>query len=183
VERGWVKLHRKIEENHFLMHDDNAYLLFTKLLLFVNSNGEYAVGRRVLGDRANMNPNTLYGVLVRLEREGLVTIESRKKYSIIRIVNWGRYQATNHKPNRLLTGVETKKPTARPTTTQPQPNHNPTMTQHLYKNRELRNKNKNSNLNFEKEKKTRLSEPIKLGEQFRALKNKKSSSDKNITKN
>lgn len=129
--KGWVKFHRQIRENLFLMNDDNAYLVFTKLLIFVNSNGEYASGRNMLGELLHINPRTLYDVLIRLESQQMISISSNKRYSVISICNWEHYQRTPN--NKLVTS---------PTVTQPQPNNDPTMTQHLNKNKEGRIKKK-----------------------------------------
>lgn len=142
MDSGWVKLHRKIEDNYFLMQDNNACLLFLKLLIYVNSNGEYAVGRRALAERANLNHNTVYKILVRLEAEGLITIESKIKYSIIRINNWKKYQMSNRAPNQLITDDKQKLATASGTTREPHGNHTVTTREHY---------NKNKNKELEKE--------------------------------
>ena len=94
---GWVKLHRKINENIFLMKDNNAWLVFTKLLIIVNSKGEYGGGRNQLGELVNLNPRTLYDVLQRLKTQQVINIKSNKLYSVITICNWSKYQVL---PNR-----------------------------------------------------------------------------------
>lgn len=117
---GWVKLHRKLLENVELMHDNNAYIVFTKLLMIVNSKGQYAGGRQQLGELVNLNSRTVYDVLKRLESLQMVNIKSNKRYSIISICNWSKYQ---YVPNSL-------------------PNNDPTMTQQSA-NTLTRIKNKN----------------------------------------
>lgn len=131
MDRGWIKLHRKIADNIFLMHDDNAFNVFVKLLIYVNSNGEYAAGRNVLGELLHINPRTLYDVLIRLESQQLIKITSNKRYSVITICKWETYQRS---PNNKLLNV--------PTIAQPQPNNEPTTGQHYNKNKK-ENKNKN----------------------------------------
>lgn len=104
---GWVKLHRQIGENVFLMNDNNAYMVFTKLLYMANSKGEWAGGRFKLAERVNLNPNTLYKVLQRLEREHLVNIRSNNKYTIYCICNWHKYQSNgNRSSNNTVTSGE-----------------------------------------------------------------------------
>lgn len=117
---GWIKLHRRLTENVVLMHDNNAYMVFTKLLLFVNSKGQWAGGRNQLGEKVNLNSRTLYDVLKRLEEQQIINIKSNKLYSTISICNWSRYQAN---PNR-------------------QPNNDPTISQQSA-NTLIRIKNKN----------------------------------------
>jgi hypothetical protein len=91
---GYVRLWRKINDNQFLAHDNNAYLVFVKLLTLVNwKTGSYDTGRFKFSEITNLNPNTLYKVLIRLEDNGLVTLTSNNRYSTITICNWKHYQA------------------------------------------------------------------------------------------
>jgi len=130
VDKGWVKLHRNISENVFLQKDNNAYLVFTKLLYTVSkSKGEWAGGRIQLGELMNMNPRTLYDVLKRLESQHMIKLNPNTKYSVITICNWHKYQSS---------------PTAKSEEGQLQPNNNPTTTQHSNKNK---NKTKNNTTN------------------------------------
>ncbi len=92
-ERGYVKLWRKITDNPFLMHDNNAFLVFVKLMVLVDRRtGSYSTGRFALAAYMNMNPSTLYKVLLRLEDNRLVSLASNNKYTVISISNWGKYQ-------------------------------------------------------------------------------------------
>jgi len=93
MDKGWVKLHRKIEENVLLNTNNSAYILFTKLLTYANSKGEYITGRFKLAERCNLNPNTVYKTLTRLCEDELVTLESNNRFTVIRICNWKHYQA------------------------------------------------------------------------------------------
>lgn len=111
MNKGWVKLHRKINENVFLSKDNNAYVVFVRLLTLVSSKGEWAGGRRQLAEVMNMSDRTLYDVLKRLESQQLINIKSNRRYSIYTICKWGYYQSD---PNHTSTH--------HPTTSQPQPN-------------------------------------------------------------
>jgi hypothetical protein len=103
TESGWVKFYRSINENHFLMKDNNAYIVFTKLLTNAGkSKGEWAGGRRQLAEIVNINDNTLKHVLERLEREHLITRKVTQRYSIITILNWHEYQ--DSRPTNSPTG-------------------------------------------------------------------------------
>jgi len=109
--KGWIKLHRKINENIFLSKDNNGCLVFVKLLTIVSSKGEWAGGRRQLAEKLNFNDRTLYDILIRLESQQLINIKSNHRYSIITICKWHNYQSPpNHSSNHS------------PTTAQPQPN-------------------------------------------------------------
>lgn len=95
---GWVKLHRKVEENSFLMNDNNAYMVFTKLLYMANSKGEWSGGRFRLSERVNLNDRTLYDVLKRLKSQQLINIKPNSKYTVISICNWSKYQSVTNSP-------------------------------------------------------------------------------------
>ncbi len=136
MEKGWIKLHRRVLENVFLMHDDNAFSVFTKLLMMVGrEKGQWAGGRHQLGELMNLNHRTLYGVLIRLERQQLISIESNNRYSTITICNWNKYQSTDNNQKDLNS-------TARQ---QPRNNH-ATTTQHSNKNKKENKKEKSTNV-------------------------------------
>jgi predicted transcriptional regulator len=94
MEQGWVKLYRKIELNDFLMYDNTAFIVFTKLLLFADKNkGYYRAATRTLAERVNLPHSTTYKALKRLEAEGLIHIEKHKLFSKFHITNWTVYQS------------------------------------------------------------------------------------------
>lgn len=128
--KGYIRLYRQLEENEFLMLDDKAFIVFTKLLLFVGrEKGQWAGGRRQLAKRLNINDNTLYKVLKRLEEQQLISITSNQRYSIYHICNWHKYQNV---PNRLnLEAVTSRQPTGNT----------------LTRTKEINNKNRAINLN------------------------------------
>ena len=97
MDKGWIKLHRKMRENAFLMRDNNAYIVFTKLLMMVGQEkGEWAGGRLRLAEEVNLNPNTVKDVVKRLVDNGMIGVDSRGRYSVYSIKNWHIYQ---NKPN------------------------------------------------------------------------------------
>ena len=97
MEKGWVKLHRKMQENYLLRHDKNAFYVFVNLLMLVGQEkGQWAGGRRQLAAILEMNDNTLRSVLERLRNNGMIAIDSKTRYSIITVKNWAIYQ---NKPN------------------------------------------------------------------------------------
>lgn len=151
MEKGWIKLHRRILENDFLMHDDKAYIVFTKLLMLAGKErGSWSGGRRQLAKIFEMNDRTLYGVLIRLQDNGIIDIESKVKYSVLTIKNWSTYQQNADRgEDEIATedatlaqqGSIPKVATAHATRAQPQRNHTATTAQHSNKNKERRIKN------------------------------------------
>lgn len=94
MEQGWIKLYRKIEQNDFLMTDNNAFMVFTKLLLFADRNtGSYRTGQRALAEMVNLPYGTTYKALQRLQAHNLIHIENMMKFSKIWITNWTVYQS------------------------------------------------------------------------------------------
>lgn len=92
-DQGYVKTWRKTLDNEFLMTDNTAYLLFSKLLLLANRrNGFYVTGRYALAERVNLNPSTAYKALQRLQTHGMVTLKSDSHKTTIYICNWKKYQ-------------------------------------------------------------------------------------------
>ena len=93
MERGYVKLWRSIEHNELLENDNTAFIVFTKLLTRVNRlNGTYTTGRNRLASVCNINPNTLYSALKRLEASTIIQLHSNSASTTITICNWWKYQ-------------------------------------------------------------------------------------------
>jgi len=93
LEEGYIKFSRKILRNEFLMEDEKAYCLFTKLLLCVDyKTGTMITGRLKLAKLTGYNKNTVYKVLRRLEREHMVELESTASKTKITILNWKKFQ-------------------------------------------------------------------------------------------
>lgn len=100
MERGFVKLWRSIDQNELLENDNTAYVVFTKLLTRVNRhNGSYTTGRKKLAYVCNINPNTLYSALKRLEASTMIQQQSNKVSTTITICNWWKYQQDDNKPS------------------------------------------------------------------------------------
>lgn len=101
--KRWVKLHCRLLDNVELMHDNNAFIVFTKLLLIANSKGQIAKTGRDLAEDVNLNYSTLFKAIKRLEDYGQIIRVSKKRYTIIQIAKWSHYQAVSpqHLGNRL----------------------------------------------------------------------------------
>ena len=137
MNQGWVMYHRKIKDNIFLMKDNNAYLVFSKLLVYVNSNGQWAGGKHQLAELLNVPAGTLYETLRRLQANHMITIAPNHKYTTYTICKWAQYQGKANQRNELF-----------PTMTQPPANREPTVNQHS-NNNEIKNKNNKSSQNID----------------------------------
>jgi hypothetical protein len=124
MNKGWVKLHRKLLDNPALIHDKTAFVVFVSLLLLVDrETGELNIGRNKLGALLDVNPSTLYSCIRKLSKNGMISVTViNRAYSTYCIRNWDEYQ---------------------------QPvNNSSTTRQHLYKKEELRIKNKHIGFSF-----------------------------------
>jgi len=78
------------------MSDNNAFIVFTKLLLCVDrKTGCFTTGRYALAELCNIKPSTVRDVLKRLEREGMIIVEPDYSKSKIYICKWGNYQTAS----------------------------------------------------------------------------------------
>ena len=110
MERGYIKLWRVIDQNELLENDNTALIVFIKLLTRVDRRtGSYTTGRKKLATMCNLNPNTLYSALKRLEASTIIQQQSNKASTTIYICNWWKYQQDDNKPsNGRQSTVNTK---------------------------------------------------------------------------
>lgn len=110
MERGFVKLYRSIDQNELLENDNTALIVFLKLLLRVDRRtGTYTTGRKKLANMCNLNPNTLYSALKRLEASTIIQQQSNTTSTTISICNWWKYQQdVNTSSNDRQSVVNTK---------------------------------------------------------------------------
>jgi hypothetical protein len=118
---GWIKLHRQLLDNEELMRSDNAYKLFTVLLLLVDKiTGKWSGGRFQLARIARIKNSSTYKALLRLQNLQIVTLDSNNKYTTVSICNWSKYQECSN------------------TSVEQQSNNKVTTEEHSNKNKELR---------------------------------------------
>jgi hypothetical protein len=104
---SFIKLHRSILDHDILANDNNAFLVFTKILLRVNwETGSFITGRFKLAEITNLNPNTLYKTLKRLSGNNMVTLESNNRSTKITVTNWNKFQFGNNESNSDVTTGE-----------------------------------------------------------------------------
>jgi hypothetical protein len=96
---GYVKFFRTVLDHELLANDNNAYIVFTKLLLRVDrKTGNYTTGRFKLAELTNLKPSTAWATLKRLKNHKMVTLRSDSRKTVIHICNWHKFQTD---PDRL----------------------------------------------------------------------------------
>lgn len=100
MDKGWIKLHRKILKNQFLNIDPTARHIFIILLLLADKRtGEWSGGRKQLRQLTGVNEMTIWKAIRRLNDEEMVEKRSRNgKYTTYRICKWDEYQHTEETP-------------------------------------------------------------------------------------
>jgi hypothetical protein len=96
MDNTWVKLYRKLGDNK-VMQDSKACQVFLWLLLHVDKKtGIVTIGRYLIAKELNLNPNTIYKVLSRLEKKyEIVTQSSNNRFTTISLLNWAKYNQYN----------------------------------------------------------------------------------------
>lgn len=95
---GWVKLHRQTMYNEVFRHDRTAWHVFEVLLLVVDKRtGKWSGGRKQLAGLCDMNENTLYKAVLRLESQQMVNRFSNTKYSVYSICKWKDFQSVGNR--------------------------------------------------------------------------------------
>jgi hypothetical protein len=90
----FVKLYRRLLDDPLLTVDNNAYVMFTKLLLKVDyRTGSITLGRKQLAHLCNLKPSTAYATIKRLEASNMIATSSQVKFTKITVVNWQKYQS------------------------------------------------------------------------------------------
>jgi Fe2+ or Zn2+ uptake regulation protein len=92
---GYIKLHRKAALNEVWRHDRTAWHVFEALLFLADYNsGIWSGGRLVLSEVVNINPNTCYSALKRLEKRNMIKSFSNNRFTTYHICNWSEYNDT-----------------------------------------------------------------------------------------
>jgi hypothetical protein len=96
TESGWIKLHRQLIHNDIWNYDQTAWHVFEYFLLVADrKTGTRRFGRNQVAKALDMNPNTLYSALKRLEKAEMVNISSNSRFSVLSLVNWKEYQSSS----------------------------------------------------------------------------------------
>ncbi len=125
---GYVKLHRSLLG--WAWHDDPATgWLFINLVLMANhvpsewrgisiQRGQLVTGRKALAEQTGLSEQSVRTALNHLKSTGEITISPTNKFSLVTIVNYGKFQDTN--------SDSTSTPTSKLTSDQPAANQQPT---------------------------------------------------------
>ena len=104
--QGFIKLHRSLGEN-WVAHDPQHLALWTWLLLLATFKphtvmlngiliklepGEIATSLRILSNRTGIKRDKVKSILKNFESEQMIRHCPNKKYTRIRLINWGKYQ-------------------------------------------------------------------------------------------
>ena len=113
LQNGFIALHRSLL--NWGWHDDPATgWLFVNLLLMANwtdsewqgmtiKRGQLVTGRKALAAQTGLSEQTVRTSLNRLRSTNEITIASTNKFSVITIVNYGKFQDVPEMPTSTLT--------------------------------------------------------------------------------
>lgn len=93
MDKGWIKLHRKILDNEHLFGKSYDFGIFVTLLLMADrKTGKLTIGRKQLAKRFRAKESTIYDALKRLEKQQQINIKTNNQFSEISIVKYHEYQ-------------------------------------------------------------------------------------------
>ncbi|WP_079529929.1 MULTISPECIES: DnaD domain-containing protein [Halobacillus] len=105
--QGWVKLHRKILHSEIFENEKMLKVFIYCLTKSCHKQtqsrigrqkvklepGQFIFGRKKAASELNMKESTVRDYLEILQEDGVVTIQSTNKYSVITVDNWAIYQS------------------------------------------------------------------------------------------
>lgn len=108
MDNGWIKIHRKIQDN-FLYSDSQALHLWIHILLKCNhkerehlfnnkkittKRGSFITGRKKLSEETGISESKIYRLLKTFKSEHLIEQQITSKYSIISVIKYSQYQSS-----------------------------------------------------------------------------------------
>lgn len=122
---GWLKLHRSVTDSFVFKNPDRLKFWIWCLckashqerettvgLQDIKINkGQFIFGRKVASTELNMAESKIYRLLKTFEKREKIEVESNNKFSIVTVVNWEFYQATEQQSeqqsdNKLTTNEQ-----------------------------------------------------------------------------
>lgn len=112
MSHGWICVHRQLVDNP-IFKNDKLFRVFMYCLLkashtdhdqlvgdsIVNVKcGQLLTGRKAISSGTGLTEQNVRTAVSKLEKMGILTINSTNKFSIISVVNWFKYQQTNQQP-------------------------------------------------------------------------------------
>ena len=126
MNKGWIKLWRKIQENP-IYRDGVAMRVLVDLLLTANEDGIAITGRFTRAEKLGLKPSAYRRALLRLKSDSIVDIQPSNQFTKVSLCKWKEHQATKAE----------ERTASRTTIGQPSDNHRT----------HSKNKNKNKNTN------------------------------------
>lgn len=113
MDKGWIKLHRKLVDWEWY-HDTNTMRVFLHFLLTVNyqdkkwrgiliKKGQLVTSRRTLEKRLNISQQSIRTSLANLLLTHEITLKPTHRFSIITLIKWADYQGSVEKSTHELT--------------------------------------------------------------------------------
>ncbi len=144
--KGWIKLHRSTLDNPVVMKSAAHFAVWCLLLLLANNSpnlaifngkkielqpGQLITGRKDLCNRLNngFSESKVERILNDLENEQQIEQQKTPNGRLITLINWGKFQKVNNKPNNDRT------------TSEQRPNNDRTL------NKNIKNNKKDKNIN------------------------------------
>ncbi|CDQ20327.1 DnaD domain-containing protein [Halobacillus karajensis] len=121
--QGWVKLHRKILHSEIF---ENEKMLKVFIYCLTKSShkdtesrvgrqkveiepGQFIFGRKKAASELNMTESTVRDYIRTLEEDGVITVKSTNKYSIVTVDNWALYQSNGEENDNKTTADKHQK--------------------------------------------------------------------------
>ena len=123
MERGYVKLWRKSLDD-YLWQNINLWRFFEYCLLKASHKdhkimvgmqeitlkpGQFVFGRKVASEESGLSEQTIRTCMAKLKNMKKLTIKTTNKFSIISVINWGRYQDEENEINQQTNQQVTNK--------------------------------------------------------------------------
>lgn len=121
MSEGYIKLFRKILDNHVIMSDSDHLTLFIYLLLnaaheetkvmfcdeeIILKRGELVTGRKNIADKLKINESKIQRMLDKFAKYEIIEQLKTNKGRLIIIKNWCRYQISEQQMNSKRTANE-----------------------------------------------------------------------------
>jgi predicted transcriptional regulator len=149
---GWIKLHRSLLDSSFSKDPEYAWLWVVLLLranhkelsfIFNNrpivlNEGQLIVGRKKLSEETGINEHKIFRAMKCFESAGQIEQQSTNKFTLVTILNWGKYQGELDKVEQ-----QDEQPVSNKRTTSEQPVS-------TYKNVKNKKKSKKTKIEFPK---------------------------------
>lgn len=119
---GWIKLHRKMLDNPIVMKDADYLAIWVYLLLNASHKehpalfkgkkitlqaGQLITGRKSIAKKLGVNESKVYRVIDALKSEHQIEQLRSSHNSLITIINWDKYQLSEHLNEQLMNNCRT----------------------------------------------------------------------------